>query len=250
MKLVISHVDQLNSVWHNQLAPNSFCKLKHLETKFCKKLLNVIPSYVIENLLNLETLIVTNCPALEVLFEIQDSKTGASSQMGLAMQLRNLTMEHLPMLKHIWSRNPYGSFRFQNLSQLKVLKCESLDHIFPFSVAKELPYLQMLHIEECGVENIVAQDEIADTVPILVFPKLTSLSLRSLTQLQSFFHGLHTLVVPVLRELDVYHCNQLQLFLPKSLNYLGNVAVDPQVLLSIEKVKINLNIPHTKECSF
>lgn len=72
------------------------------------------------------------------------------------------------MLKHIWSRNPYGCFRFQNLGQLKVAECKSLNYIFPFSVAKELPYLQVLHIEECCVENIVAQDEMADTVPILI----------------------------------------------------------------------------------
>ncbi|PNY14259.1 disease resistance protein [Trifolium pratense] len=240
VSLIISQMDNLKSVWHNQLAPNSFCKLKHLETKFCNKLLNVIPSYLFENLLNLETIIVTNCPALEVLFEIQDFKTGASSQMGLEMQMRNLTLEHLPMLKHIWSRNPYGRLRFQNLGQLKVAECKSLDHIFPFSVAKELPYLQVLHIEECDIEIIVAQDEMADTVPILVFPKLTSLTLRCLTQLRSFCYGLHTLGVPFLRDLDVYHCDQLELFVPISLNYLGNATVDPQALLSIEKVVPNL----------
>jgi len=154
----------------------------------------------------------------------------------------------LSLVKHIWSGNPYGSFSFQNLWKFKVTGCKSLNHIFPFSVAKELPYLQVLHIEECGVQNIVAPDEMADTVPILVFPKLTSLSLRSLTQLRSFFHGLHTLDVPILRDLDVYHCDQPELFAPKSLYYPGNAAVDQQALLSIDKVKINLNA-HNK-CFF
>ena len=236
----------MKSVWHNQLGPNSFNKLKHLETKFCDKLLNIFPSHVFENLLNLETIIVTNCPALEVLFEVQEFKIGACSQM----QLRNLSLEHLPNLKRIWSRNPYGSFRFQNLGQLKVVECKSLDHIFPLSVAQELLYLQVLHIEECGVETIVAQDEMADTVPILVFPKLTSLSLRSLAQLRSFCYGLHTFSVPFLRDLDVYHCDQLELFEQKSLNYQGNTPVDPEALFSFEKVKINLNILNAKHVIF
>jgi len=50
--------------------------MKHLKTKFCYKLLNIFPSHVFENLQNLETIIVTNCPALEVLFEIQDNCDG------------------------------------------------------------------------------------------------------------------------------------------------------------------------------
>jgi len=95
--------------------------MRDLETKFCYKLLNIFPSHVFENLQNLETIIVTNYPALEVLFEIQDFKTEARSQMGQEMQLRNLSLEHLPILKHIWSRNPYGRLRFQNLCQLKAL---------------------------------------------------------------------------------------------------------------------------------
>jgi hypothetical protein len=51
---------------------------------------------------------------------------------------------------------------------------------------------------------------------------------------------------PVLRDLDVYHCDQLEVFVPKTLNYPGNTAVYPPALLSIEKVKIHLNILLTK----
>ncbi|KAJ1434234.1 P-loop containing nucleoside triphosphate hydrolase [Sesbania bispinosa] len=189
---------------------------------------------------NLETMIVTNCPVLEVVFEIQGLKSGIDSQAELQMQLRNLTLEHLPMLKNIWSKNPYGSLRFENLCQLKVTECKILNQVFPLSVAKELQHLQMLHIEKCGVENIVAHDEMDDTAPILVFPELTSLNFRSLTQLRSFYQGLLTLDCPVLRDLDVHHCDQLALFTPKSLNYQGNVPSDPQPLLSFEKVIPNI----------
>jgi hypothetical protein len=103
-------------------------------------------------------------------------------------------------------------------------------------VAKELQHLQVLHIEECGIEIIVAQDGIADTTPMLNFPKLTTLCFRELTQLRSFYHVSYTLNCPVLRDVDVFHCDNLILFQPKSLDNRGNVSVDTLPLLSIEKV--------------
>jgi hypothetical protein len=169
-------MEHLKSLWHNQLAPNSFCKLKQLTIQSCNKLSNVFPSYVLDKLQNLEKLTVTDCPALEVVFETQS--------------------------------------------------------------LQELQYLQELCIVKCGVESIVAHDEMANTGPnpILIFPELKSLSFRELTQLQNFYHGLHTLDCPVLRYVDVIHCDKLVLFKPMSLNYQDNVTVDILPLLSIEKV--------------
>ncbi|GAU28414.1 hypothetical protein TSUD_54660 [Trifolium subterraneum] len=240
--LEISHMEHLKSIWHNQLAPNSFCKLKQLKIKFCNKLSNVFPSYVLDQLQNLEIVTVTDCPALEVVFETKDLKADGGRRTRLEMQLGTLTLKLLPMLKHIWSGNPNESFKFHNLCLLKVTECKCLNHVFPLHLAKELQHLQELYIEECGIEIIVAQDEMADTVPILIFPELTSLSLRDLTHLRSFYHGFHTLNCPVLRDVDVLHCDKLELFTVTSLNCRDNVAVDTLPLLSIEKV-----VPNTKE---
>ncbi|XP_045801152.1 probable disease resistance protein At4g27220 [Trifolium pratense] len=237
--LVISHMEHLKSMWHNQLAPNSFYKLKQLKIIFCDKLSNVFPSHVLDKLQNLEIVTVTDCPALEVVFETKDLKPDGGRQTRLEMQLGTLTLKLLPMLKYIWSGNPNESFKFHNLCILKVSECKYLNHIFPLHMAKELQHLQELYIEECGIEIIVAQDEMADTVPILIFPELTSLSLRDLTHLRSFYHGFHTLDCPVLRDLDVLHCDKLELFTVTSLNCRDNVVVDMLPLLSIEKVVSN-----------
>ncbi|RHN74728.1 putative P-loop containing nucleoside triphosphate hydrolase, leucine-rich repeat domain, L [Medicago truncatula] len=228
--LEISHMKHLKSIWHNKLAPNSFCKLKQLKIQFCNELSNVFPSFVLAKLQNLETVTVSDCPVLELVFETQSLKPDGGRQTSLEMQLRTLTLKHLPMLKHIWSGNPNKIFKFQNICQLKVTECKNLNHVFPLSVATELQHLQVLHIEECGIEIIVAQDEMADTNPKLIFPKLTSLSLRELTQLRSFYHASHTLDSPVLRDMDVFHCDKLLLF--KS-----SVPIDTLPLLSIEKVQ-------------
>ncbi|XP_045801149.1 probable disease resistance protein At4g27220 isoform X2 [Trifolium pratense] len=239
--LEISHMEHLKSLWNNQLAPNSFSKLKQLKIQSCNKLSNVFPSYVLDELQNLEKLTVTDCPALEVIFETQSLQVEGGRQTRLEMQLGTLILENLPMLKHIWSGNPNESFKFQNLCMLKLMYCISLNHVFPLSLAKELQHLQALYIRVCGVESIVARDEMADTSPnpILIFPELKSMSFISLTQLQSFYHGLHTLDCPVLRDVDVFHCDKLVLFKPTSLNYQNNVTVDIIPLLSIEKVVSN-----------
>ncbi|KAK2368451.1 putative disease resistance protein [Trifolium repens] len=240
--LEISHMEHLKSVWHDQLAPISFCKLKQLKIKFCNKLSNVFPSFVLDKLQNLETVTVTDCPALEVVFEMQGLKADDGQQIRLEMQLRTLTLKHLPILKHIWSGNHNESFKFQNLRLLEVTKCKSLNHVFPLSVVKKLQHLQGLYIEQCGVESIVAQNEVFDRVPVLNFPELTSLSFRDLTQLRSFYHGIHTLDCPLLKHVDVFHCDKLELFKLKSLHYRDNVPDDTLPLLSIEKV-----VPNTRE---
>jgi hypothetical protein len=229
-------MEHLKSLWHNQLASNSFCKLKQLEIESCDKLSNIFPSYVLDKLQNLEIVTITCCPALEVVFEMKDLKADGGRQTRLEMQLRTLTLNHLPMLKHIWSGNPNKILKFQNLSQLKVTNCQNLNHVFSLSMAKEIQHLQVLHIAKCGVEIIVGQDETADADPELIFPKLTSLSFILLTQLRSFYDGSHNLNCPILRHVDVFHCDKLVLFKPKSQNYQDIVPVDTLPLLSFEKV--------------
>jgi chorismate mutase len=231
-------MEHLKSLWHNQLPPNSFCKLKQLTIQFCSKLSNLFPSYVLDKLQNLEIVTVTCCHALEVVFETQGLKEDGGRQTRLEMQLGTLTLKHLPMLKDIWSGSPNKILKFQNLCQLKVTGCENLNHVFPLSMAKEIQHLQELYIEKCGVEIIVSQDETTDTDPELIFPELTSLSFKHLTQLQSFYGGSHNLNCPILKHLHVYHCDKLILFKPKSQNYQDIVPVDTLTLplLSIEKV--------------
>ncbi|KAJ7942928.1 Disease resistance protein [Quillaja saponaria] len=55
--LVISNMDNFKAVWCvNQVATNSFGKMKSVEIKCCEKLLTVVPSNMLRRLQNLETL--------------------------------------------------------------------------------------------------------------------------------------------------------------------------------------------------
>jgi len=236
-------MEHLKSVWHSRLAPNSFCKLKQLKIESCNTLSNVFPSYALDKLQKLETVTVTDCLALEVVFETQGLKADGGRQIRLDMQLKTLILKNLPMLEHIWNGNPNECFKFQNICLLKVTECKTLNHVLPLSMAKELQHLREIFIEGCGIKIIAAQDELVDSDPILIFPELTSLSFRHLTQLQSFYDGSHTLDCPVLRHVDVLHCDKLVLFKPKSPNYQEIVPVDTIPLLSIEKVHSTSQYP-------
>ncbi|KAK7257093.1 hypothetical protein RIF29_30819 [Crotalaria pallida] len=234
--LIISKMDSLKSIWNHQLTPNSFCKLVTMEISFCKMLSNVFPCYELNNLRNMETLHVTDCATLEVVFEIQGQNTRNASQVILATQLKTLTLKSLPMLKHIWSGDPHGSIGFQNLSTVEVDECESLHHVFPITVSKQLLQLQVLKIEDCGVENIVAKDKTEANGPRFVFPQLTLLKFWYLPKLESWYPGIHTLDCPKLVELDVYHCDELEVFTVKSQNYQVDNPPNRQPLFFWEKV--------------
>ncbi|KAK7256986.1 hypothetical protein RIF29_30637 [Crotalaria pallida] len=95
--LMVSHMDNLKSIYNDEVASNPFPRLIKMEISFCQKLLRVFPSYVLNKLSNLETLIVTDCTELEVVFETQELNDEATNPGMLA----TMTLERLPMLKHI-----------------------------------------------------------------------------------------------------------------------------------------------------
>lgn len=203
-------MDSLKSLWKTQLGPKSFGKLNKMEIAFSKKLSIIFPSYVFNHFLNLETLLITNCDALEVIFGNQELNTWGIHEGATAIKLRNLTLKHLPIL----------------------------NHVFPLYLAKQLLQLQVVDIKDCGVQNIVTKHEMAEAVPGLVFPRLASLTLWHLAKLGSFYSGIHTLDCPMLTKLDVYHCSELQVFSSDSQNLL--VRMDEQPLFSFQKVHINI----------
>ncbi|QHO28822.1 hypothetical protein HN873_024202 [Arachis hypogaea] len=150
----------LKSLWANHMSPNSLHKLCKMRIMNCPKLINVFPSSVIKRLINLETLLVTKCGELQVIFEIQEPSTVTTSQQqGLPTRLRTLDLSFLPKLKYIWSKDPHGILSFQNLCEVRVFDSQSLEHVFPVSMANETHQFKVLEIYCCGVENIFDKSE-------------------------------------------------------------------------------------------
>ncbi|XP_017977876.1 PREDICTED: disease resistance protein At4g27190 isoform X2 [Theobroma cacao] len=180
-KVTISHLRNVKRLWYNQLHTDSFCQMKELKTEYCDELLNIFPSSVLGVFQRLEILTVTDCELLEEVFELQAQELEIKDTYDVTFQLKQMYLLRLPKLKHVWNRDPHGNISFQNLQGVDVWQCRSLKSVFPFSIAKGLPQLERLLVQECGVEEIVSK-------------------------------GMHTTVWPVLKNLKTYGCKEMEIF--------------------------------------
>ena len=188
--LYITHMGNLKIIWHDQLAEDSFFKLQSLLVQYCENLVNIFESNMLTRFQSLERLDVRYCGSLQEVFELQRHDVRESHVT--AIPLKRLILRCLPKMKQVWNKDPQGIFSFQNLQEIIVYECESLQSLFPASVARWLMQLEDLRIEDCGVEEIVSREEIAEAAERFVFPKVTLLVLRKLPKLKWFCRGLHT----------------------------------------------------------
>nr|XP_048325975.1 uncharacterized protein LOC107417873 [Ziziphus jujuba var. spinosa] len=190
----------------DQLTAGIFGELKEINVYDCKSLTKMFSSNILRRLHNLSKLVICNCEMMEEVFEIKTSNYHHHDALEATVPI-HLTMFQLsllPKLKHVWSKDPRGTFTFRYLQVLNVSKCQSLKILFPTSVAKNLLRLQSLDIRNCGIEQIVAKEEGQDqAIPMFVFPQLNALTLHNLPQLMCFYPGLHALRLPLLRWLQV-----------------------------------------------
>ncbi|KAG6775116.1 hypothetical protein POTOM_018542 [Populus tomentosa] len=199
-EFLIFDMDNLKVIWHNELHPDSFCKIKRLEVRSGKNLLNIFPSSMLRRFHNLENLIIQDCDSVEEIFDLQALINVEQRLAVTASQLRVVLLWNLPHLKHVWNRDPQGILSFHNLGTVHVGECPGLRSLFPASVAVNLPQLEDLMIHTCGVEEIVAKDEGLEEGPEFLFPKVTDLQLRELPEW------------PRLKTLRVRDCEKIEIF--------------------------------------
>ena len=84
---------------------------------------------------SLESLVVDDCGLLEEMFELQGQEVTETCAV-VVTQLKKLFMHCLPNLKHVWNKDPKGTFSFQNLQEIEAVECQSLKNLFPTSVAR------------------------------------------------------------------------------------------------------------------
>ncbi|KAK8508870.1 hypothetical protein V6N12_034972 [Hibiscus sabdariffa] len=130
-------------------------------------------------------------------------------------KLREISIMGLPNLKFIWKNDPKDIFSFKTLRQIFVRDCWSLKHVFPASVARDLPQLSDLIIIDCGVQEIVSKVEDgsdSETNVTFKFDQMSSLVLWELPECKCFYPSRHTTKWPMLKELTAYECGQMRVF--------------------------------------
>ncbi|XP_039173387.1 uncharacterized protein LOC120295855 [Eucalyptus grandis] len=226
--LDIDSLDNIEMIWDNKIAADSFPKLKTLCVVDCNKLVSILRSFILRRLLSLESLDARSCGLLEVVFELQT--LNHLDGHPIPLPLKELTVSSLPKLKCIWDKELYHQFKFQCLRSISVSRCESLTSLFPTSVARDLIQLEKLEINECGIVEIIENEE--GLVPRFVFPMLTSLELKYLGELKCLYTGSHTSHWPALKTLMVHRCDKVEILALHSKN---EMPLDKLPLFLIEK---------------
>jgi len=190
-------------------------RLKKLELKNIKSNFK-ISSKILRDLRILEDLEVDSCKALQEIFDIDDIE--GMEKNGIVSPLKKLTLDELPNLKRVWSKNPQGIINFPNLQEVRVGDCRRLATLFHSSLAKNLTELGTLHIQNCAkLVSIVRKEDAMEQEAnaMFKFPCLSSLLLYKLPRLSCFYPGEHCLECPILESLKVSYCPELKLFTSK-----------------------------------
>ncbi|KAL1368277.1 hypothetical protein AAHE18_02G110100 [Arachis hypogaea] len=244
--LTLSDYPELRDFWYVKEYHNLFSNLKSLVVQKCDFLSNVLfTSNTLQVLHELEELEVRNCDSLVTLFDVKEMKSNGA-MVKQASKLKKLSLSSLLKLRHIWNADPCEIVSFENLCTVDVVECKSLLYLFPLSVCLDLPYIEKLNIESCGVEEIVSMEKESTEINF-TFPHLSYLKFFQLEKLKSFYLGRFTLECPSLKTLNVYRCEALQMFTfnhsvlqqPHQIKEIHDALI-PQALFSIEKLSRNL----------
>ncbi|XP_052293320.1 probable disease resistance protein At4g27220 isoform X2 [Citrus sinensis] len=146
----------------------------------------------------------------------------------------------------IWCNQSATVSCIQNLTCLIVHGCDKLKYLFPSSMVRN--FVQLKHLEICyctALEEIVGKEGGAEASATFVFPKVVFLKLWNLSELRTFYSGMHTSEWPLLKRLEVYGCDKVKIFTSGFFGFQSNVAgqlIIPaqQSLFLVEKVIANL----------
>ncbi|XP_044475554.1 uncharacterized protein LOC123203298 isoform X2 [Mangifera indica] len=192
--LKLSEFPEFNEkIWKYDIPNNVFCNLRSLVLDAVLESSTAIPSRVLINLKNLETLEVRSCDSLKQVFDTERPR-------------------HVD--GHTSKRSLQDVLNLNNLKSLKVHNCNGLRYIFTPSVILGLVQLQVIDIINCVlIEEIIRKKGENDVeIDKIFFPKLNSINLELLPALTRFCSGINSLACPSLKRIRVARCPEIKTF--------------------------------------
>ncbi|XP_034679687.1 probable disease resistance protein At4g27220 [Vitis riparia] len=219
-ELELGGLDNLEAVCHGPIPMGSFGNLRILRLESCERLKYVfsLPAqHGRESAFpQLQHMDLAFLPELISFYftrssGTQESMTFFSQQVAFpALESLHVT-DSLHKVKALW-HNQLPANSFSKLKVLELFGCDELLNVFPLSVAKVLVQLEDLYISSCKVlEAIVANENEDEATSLFLFPRLTSLTLLALPQLQRFCFGRFTSRWPLLKKLEVLNCDKVEI---------------------------------------
>ncbi|XP_049401879.1 probable disease resistance protein At4g27220 isoform X6 [Solanum stenotomum] len=161
--------------------------------------------------------------------------------------LKELYIQKLERISALCSHQLPTAY-FTKLESLTVVECEKLRNSMSPSVVRGAPNLQTLWIEDCqSMEEVITQEEEQGEGIMTLFPQLEVLVLRCLPQLGHFFLTEHALEFPLLREVVIDDCPEMNTFVKQgifmSIPSLESVNNDDEVkAVDLNKVMFNSKV--------
>ncbi|XP_029129148.1 uncharacterized protein LOC109806874 [Cajanus cajan] len=233
----LKSIKRLKKIW-TKFSLHSFSKLDALIIEGCDKLENVFPSYMVGRFRSLCNLRVINCKSMKEIFNLQDCEKRDAEDM---TNLQNVHVGALPVLEHVWNKDPEGILNFKNLKKIRIQECLNLKHIFPVSIALGLKKLEYLEVWNCGqLKEIVCRGErINESSISFEFPRLITTRFSNLPNLECFYRGTHELCCSALKNLYVELCHKLKLFKMEIANpEIKSVFLPEKVIYSLKSMQI------------
>ncbi|XLT76164.1 hypothetical protein HN873_032438 [Arachis hypogaea] len=240
VRLELSNYPELKQQWCDKtlVQVNRFQNIKSLVVKRCGYLVHVIPSHLLHCFKNLEDLQVSDCDEVQVIFNMDESNNKqVTKAMGLS-RLKKLSLENLPNLEHVWDIDPKGIIHFQALQDLNIDICDSLEYVFPISIAKDLA-MNNLSIKNCEqLVKIFAQEKRTSklnankVLKAMGMFRLKNLSLGNLPNLEHVWDkdSIEIIHFSALQDLSINKCESLKYVFPTSiaedLAMLNNLSVE------------------------
>ncbi|KAL7612848.1 hypothetical protein Lser_V15G04905 [Lactuca serriola] len=172
----------------------------------CDALSSVIPCYAAGQMQKLQVLRVVSCNGMKEVFETQgiNNNNGCDEGYGGIPRLNNV----------IW---------LPSLKILEIEGCPLLVHIFTFLAYESLTQLQELRIKNCeGMKVILNKEDeygeqqtttkASSSNKVLVFPRLKSIKLVDLPNLEGFFLGMNEFRWPLLDDVTIKDCPKMRVF--------------------------------------
>ncbi|XP_034706627.1 uncharacterized protein LOC117930215 isoform X1 [Vitis riparia] len=221
-------------IWPEQFPVDSFPRLRDLHVYDFRDILVVIPSFMLQRLHNLEVLNVGRCSSVEEVFQLEGlDEENQAKRLG---RLREIKLDDLPGLTHLWKENSKPGLdlqsleslvvrncvslinlvpslvSFQNLATLDVQSCGSLRSLISPSVAKSLVKLKTLKIGGSDMMEEVVSNKGGEATDEITFYKLQHMELLYLPNLTSFSSGGYIFSFPSLEQMLVKECPKMKMF--------------------------------------
>ena len=202
----------------------------------CETLATLIPFSAVGKLQKLEELKIFSCQSLREIFQIKRVNKNGSDSANVGDGIGDI----LPGVTIPRSAN-MTLLELPNLKILRIIKCDLLEHVFTSSTLDSLKQLKELTIKECNAMQVIVKEDGQHDSKTVLFPRLKSLTLTDLPNVEGFFLGMNEFQWSILDEVKIYGC-------PKMKTFTSGRSITPKLLyihtgIGKHSLECGLNFP-------